>query len=148
MTASRHLGVAIAAPAGAVYAYAADPSHLPTWAAGLAGTAVEQVDGGWYADSPMGRVRVDFVEPNDLGVLDHVVTLPGGERVLNPLRVLPDGDGCEVVFTCRRRPGVSREEFEQDCRAVAADLEALRSVVERRAREGVGHQRDVAPEGT
>ncbi|RJK96006.1 SRPBCC family protein [Vallicoccus soli] len=128
---SRHLSVVVAAPAHVAYAYAADPERLPEWAAGLA-AGVEQVDGAWYADSPMGRVRVDLAPANDLGVLDHVVTMPDGERVLNPVRVLPWGEGCEVVFTVRRRAGVDDAEFEADCAAVAADLEALRDRLERR----------------
>lgn len=131
MTQSRHISVFIAAPAPTVYAYAADPTRLPTWAAGLAQSSLEHVDDTWFADSPMGRVRVDFTGPNDLGVLDHTVTLPGGEQVLNPLRVIPDGTGCEVVFTVRQRAGMSEESFEDDCRAVAADLDALRSLIER-----------------
>jgi hypothetical protein len=38
---------------------------------------------------------------NDFGVLDHVVALPSGESVYNPLRVIPDGEASEVVFTLR-----------------------------------------------
>lgn len=131
MTSSRHLSVAIAAPAQVVYAYAADPAHLPTWAAGLARTSIEQVDGAWIAQSPMGQVRVDFTAPNDLGVLDHTVTLPDGEQVLNAMRVIPDGEGCEVVFTVRRRAQMSQADFEHDCQAVAADLRTLASLAER-----------------
>ena len=130
MTPSRHISVSIAAPAAAAYAYAADPAHLPAWAAGLAQSTVEQVDDHWVAESPMGRVRVAFTPANDLGVLDHTVTLPSGEQVLNPLRVIPDGEGCEVVFTVRQRPGLSADDFEGDCRAVLADLETLRSLLE------------------
>ncbi|GAA2025801.1 SRPBCC family protein [Pseudokineococcus marinus] len=130
MTPSRHVSVGIAALAERVYAYAVDPAHLPAWAAGLASSTVERVDGAWVAESPMGRVRIAFAPPNELGVLDHVVTLPGGEEVLNPMRVLPDGDGCEVVFTVRHRAGKSEEEFESDCRAVLTDLERLRHLLE------------------
>ena len=130
MTPSRHISVSIAAPAAAAYAYAANPTNLPAWAAGLAQSTVEQVDGHWIAESPMGRVRVDFTSANDLGVLDHTVTLPSGDQVLNPLRVIPDGEGCEVVFTVRRRADMTDEDFEQDCRAVLTDLKALRSLLE------------------
>jgi hypothetical protein len=28
--------------------------------------------------------------------------------------VIPDGDGCEVVFTLRRPPGMSDEDFARD----------------------------------
>lgn len=132
MTPSRHLSVSIAAPARPVYDFAADPTHLPTWAAGLAHSAVEQVGDAWFVLSPMGRVRVDFVEPNDLGVLDHTVTLPGGEAMLNVMRVIPDGADCEVVPTVRHRPDMTDQQFEDDCTAVAADLSALRALMESR----------------
>lgn len=129
---SRHISIGIDRPASAVYEYAADPANLPSWAAGLASAALQKIDGEWVADSPMGRVRVSFTEHNDFGVLDHTVTLPTGESVYNPLRVIPDGDGCEVVFTVRRQPGMSEEEFTGDADAVAADLQALKSRCERR----------------
>ncbi len=132
MTPSRHLSVSIAASAEAVYAYAADPAHLPAWASGLARSTVERVGDRWVVESPMGRVLVDVAPANDLGVLDHTVTLPDGEQVLNPMRVIPDDEGCEVVFTVRHRARMTEEELERDCRAVAADLQTLRSLLERR----------------
>ena len=131
MTPSRHIGHHIDRSAREVYDLAADPRNLPRWAAGLAESTVERVDGRWYADSPMGRVAVDFAPRNEFGVLDHDVTLPSGETVTNPLRVIPDGDGCEVVFTLRRRPGTSDEEYERDAATIAADLDRLAELVER-----------------
>ena len=89
---------------------------------------------GWIADAPMGTVRVDFTPTNAHGVLDHVVELPTGERVYNPLRVVPAGIDearCEVVFTVRQRPGMSDEQFEADVAAVESDLERLRALLER-----------------
>lgn len=129
--ASRHVAVHVAAAPAAVYAIASDPARLPEWAAGLARTPLEQVDGVWCADAPFGRVQVRFSPPNGYGVLDHVVTMPSGEEVLNPMRVLPHGGGSEVVFTVRQREGVSDDEFEADVRAVTADLATLRDLVER-----------------
>jgi F420H(2)-dependent quinone reductase len=64
----------------------------------------------------MGEVTVEFAPVNDFGVLDHVVRLPSGEAVYNPLRVIPAGEGearCEVVFTVRQRPGMTDQEFER-----------------------------------
>jgi hypothetical protein len=127
---SRHISIAIDRPADVVYEYAADPANLPRWAAGLASSTLEQVNGQWVADSPMGRVVVTFVERNPFGVLDHTVTLPSGESVDNPLRVIPDGESCEVVFTLRRRPGMSADEFARDADAVAKDLDTLKRVLE------------------
>jgi len=126
---SRHISIAIDRPAGEVYDYARHPANLPAWAAGLGGS-IEHVDGQWVAESPMGRVVVAFAPANEFGVLDHRVTLPSGEIVDNPMRVIADRDGCEVVFTVRRRPGMTDGDFYGDCAAVRADLGALKRVLE------------------
>jgi hypothetical protein len=81
----------------------------------------------------MGQVTVEFAPPNQFGVLDHVVRLPSGEAVYNPLRVIPGGVGgvgCEVLFSVRRRDGMTTAEFDADAAAVAADLDALRQLLE------------------
>ena len=78
----------------------------------------------------MGRVRIAFAPANPFGVLDHDVTLPSGETVSNPVRVIANADGCDVVFTVRRRAGVSADEFAADMDAVTADLATLRELME------------------
>jgi len=126
---SRHIAESISRSAGAVYAYAADPVNLPAWAPGLC-SSVQNVGGQWIAESPAGRIGLAFAPPNDFGVLDHDVSLPDGAVAYNPMRVIADGDGCEVVFTLRRQRGMSDAEFERDAAAVAADLARLRAVME------------------
>jgi hypothetical protein len=126
---SKHLSAWIGRPADEVYEYAADPANLPEWAPGL-GSSVEQVDGRWFVDTPMGRVGFAFAPRNNYGVLDHDVTLPSGEVIYNPVRVITGGSGCEVVFTLRRLPGTSDEDFARDADAVAADLTRLKRVLE------------------
>ncbi len=129
MSTSLHLAVHVDRSAEEVYRFVADPAHLPQWAAGLGG-AIEQRDGRWFADSPMGEVEVRFVPENPYGVLDHDVTLPDGTTVTNPLRVLPDGAGCEVVFSLRRGEGVTDEAFDADAAAVRTDLATLKRLME------------------
>ncbi len=129
MSTSLHLAVHVDRSAEEVYRFAADPARLPQWAAGLSGS-IEQRDGRWFADSPMGEVEVRFAPENAYGVLDHDVTLPDGTTVTNPLRVLPDGAGCEVVFTLRRGPGVTEEAFDADAAAVRTDLATLKALME------------------
>lgn len=126
---ARHLSVGIRRAPAEVYRYAADPAHLPAWASGLA-SGVRYVDGTWIADSPMGQVSIAFAPDNDLGVLDHDVTLPTGATVHNAMRVLPNGAGSEVVFSVFQLPGTSDEQFEQDTRWVLRDLEALKRALE------------------
>lgn len=130
-TESRHVSVWVDRPAAEVYDYASQPSNVPRWAPGLA-SAVDQVDGQWVAESPMGRVAFAFAPRNEFGVLDHDVTLPSGDVVYNPMRVIPDGDHCEVVFTVRRRLGMTDGDFAGDAAAVAVDLGTLKRVLEQR----------------
>ena len=130
---SRHVSVWVEAAPDVVYAIAADPHQLPRWASGLAEGALRQTAQGWVADSPMGEVVIEFAPANEFGVLDHVVRMPTGEAVYNPMRVVPAGENeprCEVVFTLRRRAGMTDEEFESDAATVAADLDRLRQLAE------------------
>lgn len=126
---SKHLSERIARPVREVYEFAVEPANLPSWAPGL-GSAVEQVDGHWFVQTAMGRVGLQFAPRNDFGVLDHDVTMPSGEVVHNPMRVIVDGDGCEIVFTLRRQEGVTDGEFAADAQAVAADLARLKHLME------------------
>ena len=128
---SSHITVVIHAGRDAVYGIARDPANLPLWAAGLAVGEPEQVDDdALVVDSPMGRVRVVFAPRNDFGVLDHDVTLPSGETVHNPLRVVAHPHGAEIVFALRRQGDASDEDFAKDAAAVRADLHRLKALVE------------------
>ncbi|SKB04698.1 SRPBCC family protein [Aeromicrobium choanae] len=126
---SRHVSRVIAASPQDVYEFAVAPANLPRWASGLAEADVEVKDDHLVVQSPMGEVRVRFVPRNSFGILDHDVTLPSGATVTNPLRVLAHPDGAEVVFTVRQLD-LSDEEFEQDARTIAKDLDALAALLE------------------
>jgi hypothetical protein len=126
---SRFISEWIARAAVDVYEYASGPASLPNWAPGL-GSSVENVDGQWFVETSEGRVGVAFAPANTYGVLDHEVTLPSGDVIYNPMRVVPDGDGCEVVFSLRRLPDMSDEDFARDAGLVQADLTRLKRVLE------------------
>lgn len=114
----------------AVYAFAGNPENMPLWASGLASGLTREGD-GWIADGgPIGNVRVRFAPPNDFGVIDHKVTLPNGLVVENALRVVPNGDGAEVMFTLLRQPDMDDAAFESDAAHVARDLDALAKLME------------------
>jgi hypothetical protein len=126
---SWHISERIDRSADEVYAYAADPANMVHWAPGL-GSSVEEIDGQWFVETPAERVRLAFAPRNDLGVLDHYLTLNSGEVIYVPMRVIADGGSSEVVFTVRRRPGMTGDEFKRDGEAVAADLARLKRVLE------------------
>ena len=127
----RHVSVSIDRPPDAVYQFAANPENMPRWAVGLGTSFRPRGDGSWTAEGgPVGGATVRFVERNRLGVLDHDVTVASGETIHNPIRVLPNGAGSEVVFTLFRRAGVSAAQFAQDAQAVEKDLRTLKRLLE------------------
>ena len=123
------LSVTIDASPEQVYAFAAEPLNLPKWAAGL-GRSISKIDGRWMVETPNGVVTVDFAPRNAHGVLDHTVTLPDGNKVYLPIRVVANGSGSELVFTLFQTPQMSDTEFERDAGMVAADLRTLKQLVE------------------
>jgi uncharacterized protein (DUF736 family) len=126
---ARTVTVAVNADADLVYDFARRPENLPRWAAGLA-SGVQQVGGAWYADSPMGRVRIAMSAENPYRVLDHDVTLPDGRTVTNAFRVTPVGNGCLLIFVVVRDAAATADAFEADVAAVERDLQALSGLVE------------------
>ncbi len=126
---SRTISVSIRCDPGKAYAYLSDPRNLPAWAPGLC-TAIERADEDWIAATPGGPVRVRFVARNALGVLDHYVRAEPGAEVLNPMRVVPNGSGCELMFTLFQRPGMGDDELAADAALVEADLDRARTLLE------------------
>jgi hypothetical protein len=47
------------------------------------------------------------------------------------MRVFPNNDGSEVVFTLYRRPAMSDQMFAEDAKAVTRDLEKLKTLLEK-----------------
>ena len=113
-----------------VYDFASIPENLQRWAAGL-GMRFERSGEDWIAESPDGlAIRIRFSPPNDFGVLDHFVVADGRET-RNAMRVVANGTGAEVMFTLLRTPDMTEDAFEADAAAVARDLNALKTLLER-----------------
>jgi len=126
---TRYISEWINRPAAVVYDFASNPANIASWARGL-GESVENVNGEWFVVTASGRLGVAFAERNPFGVLDHEVTLPTGDVISVPMRVVPDGDGSEVVLSLRRQAGVSDEDFARDAGIVQSDLTRLKQLLE------------------
>ena len=127
-----NVSVTITRPPWMVYDYAANPENLSHWASGLSKSKIKKSGDLWIADSPMGEVKVKFADKNPFGILDHDVTLPNGTTVHNPLRVVTNLEGSEVMFTVFRQPQMSDQDFAKDLSTVKKDLETLKHVLESR----------------
>jgi hypothetical protein len=124
------VSVGIAIDPKRVYAYAADPVNLPRWAPGFV-QSIEAQGTAWIATTSLGQVTFRFAPINDFGVLDHDIESPTG-TFHNPMRVVPNGAGSEVLFTLLQLPGVTDEQFQRDMDTVRADLNKLRTILEHR----------------
>lgn len=126
----KHISTYIYRKPDAVYAFASNPENLPRWAAGLARSAVRREGDAWIAEAPFGKVKIKFAGTNQLGVMDHDVELDSGMVVHNPMRVVPNGDGSEFIFTLIHQSGMSDQQFADDAQAVAKDLQTLKVLLE------------------
>jgi hypothetical protein len=126
---SRILSVRIERGFDEAYDFLAVPENFPRWASGL-GRSLEKAGGEWVAHGPEGPVRVRFTERNPYGVLDHYVMPEAGGKIYIPLRLISNGEGCEIIFTLFRAPGTGDEVFARDAEWVMRDLNALKSLLE------------------
>lgn len=126
---AKTISLFIAAAPQRVYEFASAPGNLPLWVPSFC-QSVERVGDEWVVHSPQGRVVFTFVPRNDLGVLDHTVRLADGVQLTNPMRVIPNGTGSEVMFTLLQREGMSDRQFEEDAGLVQSDLHNLRRLLE------------------
>lgn len=133
---SQTLTVAIHCPFERANAYLCQPPNFAQWAAGL-GSGVQQRNGRWFAQTPAGEVEIQFTDPNPFGVLDHTVFIPNHPPVYVPLRVISNGDGCQVTLTLFRTPDFTDDKFAQDVQLVRQDLATLKNLLE--------HPADSAP---
>jgi hypothetical protein len=129
MLASHTIAISIARAPRDVAAFVADLRNMPQWAGAFC-KAVRQVGNEWRVDTGQGEVGLRFTGDTRQGVLDHEVTLGDGLTVQMPLRVVPNQEGSEVLFTLFRLPGMSDERLAQDMDMMRADLQQLKQVLE------------------
>src|SRR3989338_479272 len=127
---SQHISISINCSVDEVYEFASNPINIPKWAAGLS-SSIEIVNGVVIAESPIGKVRVKFSDENPFGILDHDVTLPSGEVIYNPMRVIQNSNGSELIFTLYKREGMSDKMFSEDVEMIKHDLEKLKALLEK-----------------
>ncbi len=103
---------------------------MPLWASGLASGLSRMARIG--SPKALSAPSASASHPaTNSGVIDHTVTIESGLKVHNALRVVPNGDGCEVMFTLLKLPGMTDEQFAADAAHVQKDLSTLKSLMER-----------------
>ncbi|MBM9578572.1 SRPBCC family protein [Leptospira sp. 201903070] len=128
---TKHIGISILASSEKVYKYLSDPRNFPQWASGLCKSITPGAGEEWIIDAPQGALKAIFTKENEFGIVDHTVIFPTGERIHNPMRILPNADGCEVLFSLFKTEGMSSKKFEEDANWVRKDLNELKNLMEK-----------------
>lgn len=131
MFASRTISISIARNWNEVYEAVWRPEDFPKWASGLSGSSFFRDGAVWKAEGPEGLVRIRFTGHNAFGIMDHYVNAGNGTEIYVPLRIVPNGQGAEVLLTLFRQPGMSDTKFAADAEWVERDLLALKALVTR-----------------
>lgn len=134
MRRSHTISLFIDYPYEATYRFLSNPLNYGEWAA-LDKQTYRQLDNGdWAAESAFGPRHFRFTPPNAFGVLDHAAFIPGEPLLWTPMRVTPNEEGTDLVFTFYQRPGMSDEQFASAIEWVTTDFLALKAVLEARRR--------------
>ena len=127
----RHVTISINQSADKVYNFIADAKNFPRWAPGFCKSIhpTEQKN-LWGVNTTAGKGTVRFVERNEFRVLDHYVNIESMPEVYMPMRVLENKEGCELVLSVFKFPGVNDHNFSADIEAVQKDLNSLKFLME------------------
>lgn len=120
--------ISIERSADTVYQFASNPENFPKWVGFV--ESIARDGERWTARTNMGDIKIKFCPSNNFGVIDHEVTLPDGQTVLNPMRVVPNNDGSQFTFILFWMPGRPENDFNEDAEAVKRDLEKLKEILE------------------
>jgi hypothetical protein len=128
MLKSQTLAISIGRPPSEVAAFIADGENFTRWLTFV--TATRRSGDAWILETGQGEMVLRMAPQNPFGIVDNFVKLPDGTEVVNPVRVVANGDGSEVLFTLFRQPGWSEGQFAEDAATVEADLQALKRALE------------------
>lgn len=128
---SKTLNISIDRDPRKVYGFVSNLENLPKWAPAFC-LSIKKSGGAWIAQTPQGPMKIHIAPKNCFGILDHTVIPAPGKKVFVPMRVVPAGKGCLILFTLFRHPGMSAKQFATDARLVRRDLRSLKSVLESR----------------
>lgn len=127
---TKHIGVSIGVAWKTAYRFLSEPTNFPEWASGLCKSIRPGAKGEWIIEAPQGTLTASFTPENEYGILDHTVILTDGTKVENPMRILPNAEGCEIVFTLYKLPSMTSEKFKEDAAWVQKDLSELKILLE------------------
>jgi hypothetical protein len=123
--------VSIDAPREAVLALVSDPTAFPRWASGFARSV--RVDGpDWLVETGEGEVRLRVRVSREHGTVDYLAAAALPDLEIGAFsRVVPNGRGCEYVFTRFFPDALSDTDLDDERAVVSVELQTVRALCER-----------------
>jgi hypothetical protein len=121
--------VSIATTPAAVHGYLADARNLPEWAPSFA-AAVRPCGGDWVVTQGDAEIDVTILADRDRGTVDIVAAADHARGVF--LRVLPNGQGSELLFTLLLAPDTPEHQIDAQMATVDNELAAVRHACQQR----------------
>ena len=125
-------GIELHAASDAVFAYVADPAHLPAWTSAFATVA----NGKALMRTPQGQVEIDLVvlSSKAQGTIDWKMTFPDGSMATAFSRVISLGHDRSIYTFLLTPPSVPLEQLEgtldAQSRTLADELLRLKGILE------------------
>lgn len=95
------------------------------------GKNLEQVsDTEWVTHTSQGDVKVIPKFDKERMLLDHVCILASGEEQFIPYRVVPNGDGAELIMTNFQGETSSDEEYAEQLQWMREELDTIKKLLE------------------
>jgi hypothetical protein len=126
----KNISISINKPTENVYQFASNPENIPLWVEFIQ-SMTQKSEHIWNAETDLGSLQIEFPPKNLFGIMDHIVILPDGSTVINPMRVITNGTGSELVFTLFWMPNRTEKEFKQDAKLVEIDLNKIKTLLEK-----------------
>lgn len=129
--------ISIDAPPGVVIDLITDPAEFPRWAAGFARGAHADGD-DWLVDTGDAEVRLHVRVSHELGTVDYLLADALPEVEIGAFsRVVPNGRGCEFIFTQFLAEDIGEPDLEDQRAVVAIELQTVRALAERASSQDV-----------
>ena len=130
MLASTVISLGIERPIEKVYPFLAEPRQFMKWAA-ITGNRLTRVgDNDWLADTAAGPRIMRFSVSEAFGVVDQAMFAEGETPLINPARVVPNGEGTLLTYVCFQRPGMSDEKYASTIEWITSDFLVMKSLAE------------------
>lgn len=123
------ISVSINAKPDKVWEFVADINNWPQFS-DFARNIERVRDGEWVFHTSQGDVRVIEKFDREHLLLDTVCIVPSGDEQFIPYRVVPNGEGCELIMTNQQTAGVSDEEYAEQLTWMREELENIKKIIE------------------